>query len=147
MKQLILTPDVNEVSMQKETLSPPKIPPFALDQAAKWLEEMQHRLNLCTVTMLIYVCVHQISCSSLQTGLTYPLRTYYTESSCLWISTTLAPGTYDTLMNVATIKEEEEEDSGQHTKVLLETHQLPLRHLQTQCRGKQLEGKEGSWKR
>ena len=46
MKQLILPPDVNEVTMQKEILTAPKIPPLTLDQASK-LEEMQHRLNLC----------------------------------------------------------------------------------------------------
>ena len=50
MKQLILPPDVNEVTMQKEILTPPKIPPSALDQASKWLEEVQHRLNLCVKT-------------------------------------------------------------------------------------------------
>ena len=50
MKQLILPPDVNEVTMQKEILTPPKIPPAILDQASKWLEEMQHRLNLCIKT-------------------------------------------------------------------------------------------------
>ena len=47
MKQLILPPDVNEVTMQKETLISPKIPPSTLDEASKWLEEMQHRLNSC----------------------------------------------------------------------------------------------------
>ena len=46
MKQLILPPDVNEVTMQKEILTPPKSPPASLEQASKWLEEMQHRLNL-----------------------------------------------------------------------------------------------------
>ena len=50
MKQLILPPDVNKVTMQKEILTPPKIPPSKLDQASKWLEEMQHRLNLCIKT-------------------------------------------------------------------------------------------------
>ena len=50
MKQLILPPDVNEVTMQKEILTPPKIPPSTLEQASKWLEEMQHRLNLCIKT-------------------------------------------------------------------------------------------------
>ena len=47
MKPLILPPDVSEVTMQKEILTPPKIPPSTLDQASKWLEEMRHRLNLC----------------------------------------------------------------------------------------------------
>ena len=42
MKQLILPPDVNEVTMQKEILTPPKVPPATLEQASKWLEEMQH---------------------------------------------------------------------------------------------------------
>ena len=46
MKQLILPPGVNEVTVQKEILTPPNIPPSTLDQAAKWLEETQHRLNL-----------------------------------------------------------------------------------------------------
>ena len=48
MKQLILPPDINEVTMQKEILTPPKEPPATLDQGCAWLEEMQHRLNLCT---------------------------------------------------------------------------------------------------
>ena len=46
MKQLILPPDVNELTMQKEILTPPKVPPATLDQASTWLEQMQHRLNL-----------------------------------------------------------------------------------------------------
>ena len=46
MKQLILPPVVNEVTKKKEILTPLRIPPLALDQASKWLEEMQHRLNL-----------------------------------------------------------------------------------------------------
>ena len=50
MKQLILPPDINEVTLQKEILTPPKVPPATLDQASKWLEEMQHRLNLCIKT-------------------------------------------------------------------------------------------------
>ena len=49
-KQLILPPDINEVTMQKEILTPPKVTPSTLDQAAAWLEEMQHRLNLCIKT-------------------------------------------------------------------------------------------------
>ena len=47
MKQLILPPDINEVTMQKEILTPPRVPPATLDQACAWLEEMQHRLSLC----------------------------------------------------------------------------------------------------
>ena len=50
MKQLILPPDINEVTMQKEILTPPKVPPATLDQGCAWLEEMQHRLNLCIKT-------------------------------------------------------------------------------------------------
>ena len=50
MKQLILPPDVNEVTMQKEILTPPKTLPLTLDQASKWLEERQHRLILCIET-------------------------------------------------------------------------------------------------
>ena len=50
MKQLILPPDINEVTMQKEILTPPKVSPATLDQACAWLEEMQHRLNLCIKT-------------------------------------------------------------------------------------------------
>ena len=46
MKQLILPPDINEVTMQKEILTPPKVPPATLDQGCAWLEQMQHRLNL-----------------------------------------------------------------------------------------------------
>ena len=50
MKQLILPPDINEVMMQKEILTPPKVTPATLDQGCAWLEEMQHRLNLCIKT-------------------------------------------------------------------------------------------------
>ena len=50
MKQLILPPDINEVKMQKEILTPPRVPPATLDQACAWLEETQHRLNLCIKT-------------------------------------------------------------------------------------------------
>ena len=50
MKQLVLPPDVNEVTKQKEILTPPKIPASTLDQASKWLEEAQCRLNLCIKT-------------------------------------------------------------------------------------------------
>ena len=50
MKQLILPPDINEVTMQKEILTPPKVAPATLDQGCAWLEEMQHRLNLCIKT-------------------------------------------------------------------------------------------------
>ena len=50
MKQLILPPDVNEVTMQKEILTPPRVPPTTLDQASTWLEEMQYRLNPCIKT-------------------------------------------------------------------------------------------------
>ena len=49
-KQLTLPPDINEVTMQKEILTPPKVPPATLDQGCAWLEEMQHRLNLCIKT-------------------------------------------------------------------------------------------------
>ena len=45
MKQLILPPDVNEVTMQKQMLTPPQVQPATLDQASKW-----HRLNLCIKT-------------------------------------------------------------------------------------------------
>ena len=41
MKQLILPPDINEVTMQKEILTPPKVTPATLDQGCAWLEEMQ----------------------------------------------------------------------------------------------------------
>ena len=47
MKQLIRPPDINEVTMQKEILTPPKVQPATLEQASKWHDEMQHRLNLC----------------------------------------------------------------------------------------------------
>ena len=50
MKQLILPHDINEVTMQKEILTHPKVAPSALDQGCAWLEEMQHRLNLCIKT-------------------------------------------------------------------------------------------------
>ena len=42
MKQLIMPHDINEVTMQKEILTHPKIPPSTLDQGCVWLEEMQH---------------------------------------------------------------------------------------------------------
>ena len=48
MKQLILPHDIND--MQRELLTPPKLTPSTLDQGCVWLEEMQHRLNLCTKT-------------------------------------------------------------------------------------------------
>ena len=38
-KQLILAPDVNEVTMQKQTLRPPKLLSFTFAQASRWLEE------------------------------------------------------------------------------------------------------------
>ena len=50
MKQLILPHDINEVTMQKELLTHPKVAPSTLEQGCAWLEEMQHRLNLCTKT-------------------------------------------------------------------------------------------------
>ena len=50
MKQLILPPDIKEVATQKEILTPPKVPRSTLDQGCAWLEEMQHRLNLCIKT-------------------------------------------------------------------------------------------------
>ena len=50
MKQLILPHDINEVTMQKEILTHPKVAPSTLDQGCAWLEEMQHRLNLCMKT-------------------------------------------------------------------------------------------------
>ena len=49
-KQLTLPPDINEVTMQKEILTHPKVAPSTLDQGCAWLEEMQHRLNLCIKT-------------------------------------------------------------------------------------------------
>ena len=50
MKQLIMPHDINEVTMQREILTPPKVTPSTLDQGCVWLEEMQHRLNLCMKT-------------------------------------------------------------------------------------------------
>ena len=50
MKQLTLPHDVSEVTMQKEILTRPKVAPSTLDQGCAWLEEMQHRLNLCMKT-------------------------------------------------------------------------------------------------
>ena len=50
MKQLILPPDINEVTMQKVILTPPKVAPATLDQGCAWLEEMQRQLNLCIKT-------------------------------------------------------------------------------------------------
>ena len=35
---------------RREILTPPKVPPATLDQGCAWLEEMQHRLNLCIKT-------------------------------------------------------------------------------------------------
>ena len=50
MKQLIMPHDISEVTMQREILTHPKTPPSTLDQGCVWLEEMQHRLNLCMKT-------------------------------------------------------------------------------------------------
>ena len=50
MKQLILPHDINEVRMQKEILTHPRVAPSTLDQGCAWLEETQHRLNLCMKT-------------------------------------------------------------------------------------------------
>ena len=50
LKQLILPHDINEVTMQKEILTHPKVAPSTLDRGCAWLEEMQHRLNLCMKT-------------------------------------------------------------------------------------------------
>ena len=50
MKQLILPHDIKEVTMQRELLTPPKVAPSTLDQGCVWIEEMQHRLNLCMKT-------------------------------------------------------------------------------------------------
>ena len=50
MKQLIMPHDINEVTMQREILTHPKTPPSTLDQGRVWLEETQHRLNLCMKT-------------------------------------------------------------------------------------------------
>ena len=36
--------------MRKEILTPPKAVPSTLDQGCAWLEETQHRLNLCIKT-------------------------------------------------------------------------------------------------
>ena len=41
MKQLILPPDVNEVAMQKEILTPPKVPPATLDHVSFMLAKSQ----------------------------------------------------------------------------------------------------------
>ena len=54
MKQLIMPHDINEVTMQKEILTHPRVTrsltPSTLDQGCVWLEEMQHRLSLCMKT-------------------------------------------------------------------------------------------------
>ena len=50
MKQFIMPHDINEVTMQREILTLPKVSPSTLDQGCVWLEEMQHRLNLCMKT-------------------------------------------------------------------------------------------------
>ena len=49
-KQLIMPHDINEVTMQKEILTHPKVAPSSLDQGCVSLEEMQHRLGLCMKT-------------------------------------------------------------------------------------------------
>ena len=46
VKQLIL----HRSSQCRRRLTPPKVPPSTLDQASKWLEDMQRRLNLCIKT-------------------------------------------------------------------------------------------------
>ena len=50
MKQLIMPHDINEVTVQRGILTLPKVTPSTLDQGCVWLEEMQHRLNLCMKT-------------------------------------------------------------------------------------------------
>ena len=50
MKQLILPHDINELTMQNEILTHPKFAPSTLYQCCAWLEEIQHRLNLCMKT-------------------------------------------------------------------------------------------------
>ena len=80
MKQLILPPDINEVTMQKEILTPPKVPPATLEQAPKWLEETQHRLNLCTITRQ---SVHP------QAKVAFVNKTFYRTVGNIWDS--LAP--------------------------------------------------------
>ena len=58
MRQLIMPHDINEVTMQKEILTHPKVAPSTLDQGCVWLEEMQHRLNLCMKTGQV-ICPEQ----------------------------------------------------------------------------------------
>ena len=82
-KQLILPPDVNEVTMQKEILTPLKLPPATLDQASTWLEEMENGLNLYFKMMqnayprTIVAFVNDIPCGVTQ---------YYRTSGNIWDS-------------------------------------------------------------
>ena len=50
--------------MQKEILTPPKVPPATLSQASKWLEEMQYRLNLCIKTHKMFILELSLRLSS-----------------------------------------------------------------------------------
>ena len=78
MKQLILPHDINEVTMQKEVLTQPKpkVTPSTLDQGCAWLEEMQHRLNLCMKTgQQVHPCTVITFVQEVLSGITQYYRT------------------------------------------------------------------------
>ena len=79
MKQLILPPDINEVTMQKEILTPPKVAPATLGCA--WLEETQHRLNLCIKTKQI---VHPRTIVAFLTDTMSGITHYYRTVGNVW---------------------------------------------------------------
>ena len=83
MKQLILPPNINEVTMQKEILTPPKVAPATLDQGCARLEEMQHRLNLCIKTKQT---VHPRTVVAFVTDTMSGITHYYRTVGIVWDS-------------------------------------------------------------
>ena len=69
--------------MQKEILTPPKVPPATLDQASTWLEEMQHRLNLCIKTKQ---SVHPRTIVAFVNGTLSGVTQYYRTVGNVWDS-------------------------------------------------------------
>ena len=82
MKQLILPPDVNEATMQKGDLDTSKSTSSQLHQASTWLEEMQHRLNLCIKTKQN---VHPRTIVALVNDTSSGVTQYYRTVDNVWI--------------------------------------------------------------
>ena len=59
MKQLVLPPDVNEVTMQKEILTPPKVPPAILDPVRSIIQgDSQEDARSVALLVTIHLNVH-----------------------------------------------------------------------------------------